>query len=196
MRTLPGSFDEKELLMRLREGDKHAFSVLYEQYYSRLYVHAYNRLRDRETAKDLVHDLFANIWARRETMHINGGLSSYLYTAVRNKVIDLIARQQTSSQYIRSFASYLLNSNGTTDHLVREKELAALIEREIRRLPPRVKIVFDLSRREHLSHREIADKLGLSEQTVRGYIKNALKVLKIKFGTMFWIFLYSILKIF
>src|SRR3546814_8016052 len=108
-------------------------------------------------------------------MHINGGLSSYLYTAVRNKVIDLIARQQTSSQYIRSFASYLLNSNGTTDHLVREKELAALIERETRRLPHRVKIVFDLSRREHLSHRAIDDKLGVSEHTVSGKRKKRMK---------------------
>src|SRR3546814_11491071 len=100
-------------------------------------------------------------------------------------IIDIISKQKSSSAYIRSFGNYLHQSHDTPDYLVREKELAAMIEREISLLSPQLKTVFELSRNEHLSHREIAEKLGLTEQTVRGYIKNALTTLKLKFGAFF-----------
>jgi RNA polymerase sigma factor (sigma-70 family) len=113
-------YDEKELLQQLAVGDKLAFTNLYERFYSQLYLHTYNKLRDRETAKDLIHDLFANLWAKRATLQINEGLSSYLYKSVRNRIIDYVSHQNVSSNYIQSFGQYLETPMGTTDHLVRE----------------------------------------------------------------------------
>src|SRR3546814_3944497 len=67
MRTLPGSFDEKELLMRLREGDKHAFSVLYEQYYSRLYVQAYRSEEHTSELQSLMRSSYAVFCLNKQT---------------------------------------------------------------------------------------------------------------------------------
>src|SRR3546814_8027059 len=94
--------DEKALLLRLRDGDEAAFTYLYSTYYSPLYLHAYNRLRDREAAKDIIQDLFTNIWSNREVVQINEGISSYLYAAVRNRIIDIISKKKSSSSYNHS----------------------------------------------------------------------------------------------
>lgn len=182
--------------MRLKEGNEQAFGKIYDRYFAPLYLHAYNRLRDREEAKDMVHDLFAHLWAKRESLHIESGLSSYLYTAVRNRVIDFVSHQKVSSAYIQSFAGYLGTENNQTDHAVREKELLSLIEREIAKLPPRVQMVFELSRKENLSYKEIAERLDISEQTVRGYVKHALKALRLRFGSLFVLALCAYFKLF
>jgi RNA polymerase sigma-70 factor (ECF subfamily) len=76
------------------------------------------------------------------------------------------------------------HDNTTADYLVREKELGQLIENEIVRLPEKMQEVFRMSRQSHLSHKEIAQGLGLSETTVKKHVNNALKVLRPKFGTL------------
>lgn len=167
-----------------------AFGILYNKYNGLLYLHAYNRLRDREAAKDMIQDLFTALWAKRDTLTINEGVSSYLYKSIRNRVIDYVAKQNISSKYIKSFGAYLESPQGTTDHLVREKQLTSLIEQEIARLPPQLKLVFELSRKENLSHKEIAEQLNLSDQTVRSYIKDALRILRVRLGIVAYIAMY------
>jgi RNA polymerase sigma-70 factor (ECF subfamily) len=73
--------------------------------------------------------------------------------------------------------------------LVREKQLAAIIEREIAALPPKMREVFVLSRKEYLTHKEIAELLGISEQTVSKHVTNALKILRVKLGAVAYILL-------
>lgn len=191
----PNATDKKALLQQLRDGDGTAFTTIYNTYYSTLYLHAYNRLRNREIAQDIVHDLFANLWSKKTQLTITEGLSSYLYTAVRNRIIDYVSRQETSSRYIQSLGNFLLQTPDTPDLKVEAQELAAMIEKEIAALSPQLRVVFELSRNEHLSHKEIAAKLSLSEQTVRGYIKSALRTLRLKFGTHFFLTIYLLLKL-
>ncbi len=195
MKTLNAT-DEKALLQQLRDGDGTAFTAIYNTYYGTLYLHAYNRLRNREIAQDIVHDLFTNLWSKKTQLTISEGLSSYLYTAVRNRIIDYVSRQESSSRYIQSLGKYLEQNRDRPDLKVEAQELAALIEKEIAALSPQLRIVFELSRNEHLSHKEIAIKLNLSEQTVRGYIKNALRTLRVKFGTYFFLAIYLVQKLF
>ncbi|WP_164112193.1 MULTISPECIES: RNA polymerase sigma factor [Sphingobacterium] len=180
---------EQYLLEKLRLGNNMAFSILYERYYAQLYLHAYQKIKDREVAKDIVHDLFTYIWDKREKFQIKDSLTAYLYQSVRNRVINYVANQNVSSSYIQSFGQYLNAPANTTDHLVREREFKALVEKEIEQLPPQIRKVFELSRKEYLSHKEIAEKLNLTEHTVRGYVKIALRALKLKFGNLFWAFL-------
>lgn len=195
MKTLNAT-DEKALLQQLRDGDGTAFTAIYNTYYGTLYLHAYNRLRNREIAQDIVHDLFTNLWSKKTQLTISEGLSSYLYTAIRNRIIDYVSRQESSSRYIQSLGNYLEQNRDTPDLKVEAQELAAMIEKEIAALSPQLRIVFELSRNEHLSHKEIAIKLNLSEQTVRGYIKNALRTLRVKFGTYFFLAIYLVQKLF
>lgn len=179
--------EEKVLLQELQKGNILAFQHIYNQYYSMLYLHAYNKLRDREASKDIVHDLFAGIWQRRESLMITGKLSSYLYASVKNRIIDYISKEQSKSKYLASLAQQMENQYEATDYRIREKMLQEQIENVLAQLSPRVREIFELSRKQYLSHKEISQKLNLSEQSVRSYIKDALRMLRIRFGTFFWI---------
>ncbi len=179
--------EEKVLLQELQKGNTLVFQQLYNQYYSTLYLHAYNKLRDREAAKDVVHDLFAGLWQKRESLTITGKLSSYLYAGVRNRIIDYISKEQSKANYLASLAQRMENQYEATDHWIREKMLQEQIENVLTQLPPRVREIFELSRKQYLSHKEISQKLNLSEQSVRSYIKDALRTLRMKFGAFPWV---------
>lgn len=171
---------DHELIALLQRGDPTAFTVIFNRYYSLLYVHAYKKIKDVEQAKDIVQDLFTTLWIRRETLSITNNLSVYLYTAVRNRILDVIARHQVKEKYIHSLQDFMQREQSQADHLVRSLDLIALIETEISALPPRMREVFEMSRKENLSHREIAEKLELSELTVRTHVKKALRILRMR----------------
>ncbi|MES2107968.1 MAG: sigma-70 family RNA polymerase sigma factor, partial [Bacteroidota bacterium] len=129
------------------------------------------------------------LWEKRETLTPQTNLSGYLYTAVRNRILDFVARQNVQSSYIGSLQTFMDQAENATDHLLRENQLTALIEKEIAALPPKMREVFELSRKAHLSHKEIAEQLGISEKTVKSQVNNALKILRVKLGIFIWIFL-------
>jgi RNA polymerase sigma-70 factor (family 1) len=171
-----------ELSLLLKEDDRHAFTEIYDRYKAPLYVHAYNKLRNTEEAKDLVQELFVSLWNNRNTHNLGGHLSSYLYAAVRNRVFRVISRLGSEYIYISSIENSINKSICITDHRIREKQLLEMIDREIDALPPKMREVFILSRKEHLSHLQIAEKLNIAEPTVKKQINNALKVLRLKLG--------------
>jgi len=173
------------LLPLLQEGDREAYTEIYNRYHGLLYVFAYNRLKNREEAKDIIHELFLKLWLDRASLQITGRLSIYLYTAVRNRIINCITHQQIAKRYIDSFLSYVEQVNQqSADHLVRHNDLRAFIDKEIASLQPRTREVFELSRNTNLSRREIAKKLGVSEETVKSHMHNALKVLRARLGDL------------
>jgi len=95
--------EERDLLQELKNGNSLAFQKLYNTYFALLYLHATNKLQDREAAKDIVHDLFASIWQNRYTLAIQGEISAYLHSAIRYRVIDHIAKEQSKTKYLASY---------------------------------------------------------------------------------------------
>ena len=171
-----------ELANLLQRGDRTAFTEIYNRYKYLLYLHAYKRLKDADEAEDLIHDLFAVLWNNRETFVLKTHLSGYLYTAVRNRIFKLLAHKDVASVYISSFLEAGEKAVNITDHLVRENQMNLLIEKEIAALPLKMREIFEMSRKQHLSHKEIADELQISEQTVSKQVTNALKILRTKLG--------------
>lgn len=178
---------DQELVVLLKNDDRAAFTEIYNRYHAALYIHVFNKLRLREESRDIVHDLFASFWNKRADLELKGILSAYLYVSVRYKVFDFIARRETESRYISSLKNFVEQDSYITDHLVREKEFQTMIDKEIDALPTRMREIFLLSRKQHLSHKEIADKLGLSEQTVKKQVNNSLKVLRTKLGSAIFV---------
>src|SRR5690606_1151654 len=86
------NFADDVLLSLLQKGDKVAYTEIYNRYNGPLYIFAYQRIKDREESKDIIHEIFLKVWSEREQMRILGNLSVYLYTAVRNRVINAIAK--------------------------------------------------------------------------------------------------------
>ena len=180
------SLTDGDLISLLNEGDRTAFAEIYDRYNGLLYTFTYKRLQDREEAKDLIHELFFKLWENHSSIDIRVSVSAYLYGALRNNMLKLMAKSKVANLYIDSFQHYIdSDPNNTTDHLVRHNELQSFIDNEIANLPPRTRHVFELSRKANYSRKEIAEELNISEETVKSHMKTALKTLKSKLGPLF-----------
>ncbi|MBB6109204.1 RNA polymerase sigma-70 factor, ECF subfamily [Mucilaginibacter lappiensis] len=173
--------NDTELITLLRSGDRGAYTEIYRRYKGILLIHAYKKLGDFEEAKDIVQETFSFLWKDRDEIPDTKNLAGFLYTVVRNKILNYIEHKKVESKYASSFIQFIADENHLTDFLIREKELVALIDKEINALPEKMKEVFVLSRKGNLSHKEIADKLNISVFTVKNHIKSALKTLRPKF---------------
>ncbi|GEO06011.1 DNA-directed RNA polymerase sigma-70 factor [Adhaeribacter aerolatus] len=172
----------------VKSEDEAAFKEIYERYFDVLYIHAYKRLQNKEEAQDVIQEVFAALWDKREHISLTSSLPAYLFTAVRNRILNNLAHRKYELSYLQSLQQFINQGVCQTDHLVRENQLQTLIEKEIAALPPKMQEVFSLSRNAHLSHKEIAAELNLSEQTVKKQVNNALRILRTKLGLL--IFLY------
>lgn len=182
---------DNELFSAFKNGDQSAFKTIYERYWQLLYVSACKVIKDEEEAKDVVQEVFVSLLKKGAALEIHGSLSNYLYTAVRYKVFDLISRQKVRTDYADSLADFITDQNFTTDRTILEKEIAHVIEKEIKNLPKKMREVFELSRKSDLSYKEIAEKLSISDKTVKKQISNAIKLLKPKF-TNYYLFILAV----
>ncbi|MCJ8208837.1 RNA polymerase sigma-70 factor [Mucilaginibacter sp. RS28] len=182
---------DQELVSLLREGSEEAYAEIYNRYKWLLHTHAYKKLGDREAANDVIQELFAALWTKRQDIFLTTTLSAYLYTATRNRILNIIEHEKVESRYVDSLLVYANNYVASTDHLIRERQLMEIIEKEIAALPPKMREVFELSRKSHLSHKEIAEELSISEETVKKQIKNALKILRMRLGIVIYIILLT-----
>ncbi len=173
---------DDDLLFRLRNDDHLAFAEIFNRYNQLLYAHAYNKLRDESDARDIVQEMFVKFWDKRQYIEEGNNLSGYLFVAVRNQVFNLIKHKNLVNAYADRFTKANADSGIYTDTLIREKQFSAMIETEIANLPPRMRAVFELRRKENLSNKEVAEQLGITESTVADQMKKALRILRTKFG--------------
>lgn len=180
-------FTDQELAIFLTKGDELAYTQIYQRYFQLLYTYTYKKLRDQDQAKDILHDFFALLWVKRDQLPVIENLAAYFFTGINRKLIDYFLHQKVEAKYISSFAGFLQQEEGKTDHLIREKQLIAHIDAEINELPPRMREVFQLSRKQHLSHKEIAERMNISEKTVDRQVSNALNILRNRLGLLAWL---------
>lgn len=185
-----GDFKDKELIISLKDGSKQAFAEIFNKYNSLLYSHVYKKIRDREEAKDIVQEVFTALWLKRDRINEASSLGGYLMMAVKHKVLDLVGHKDVESRYFNSLAAFALSNEGATDYRVREKQLQDIISREIAALPPKMQKIFLMSRIDQLSHKEIAQQLNISEETVNTQIKRALKALKVRLGLVLYLAMF------
>jgi len=171
-------YTDTELVALLNESDHYAYTIIYDKYKFLLYAHAYKKLQDREEARDVVQEVFVTLWNKRDVINAQMNLAGYLYTALRNAILNIFAHKEVRTRYTVSMAAHYINDYAPTDHRIRSQQLASLIDREIASLPAKMQEVFVLSRKAHLSRKEIALQLEISEPTVDRQIANALKLLR------------------
>jgi RNA polymerase sigma-70 factor (ECF subfamily) len=176
-----------------RTGNELAFKEIFRRYNRALFAHAYNKMRDKEEAKDVVQDVFLKLWNYSQQENFTPlNLAAYLHIAVRNRILDKLSKSKHANDYLSSLQIFLNEREEQTDFRIREQQLQQHIDRAILALPSRMRLVFEMSRRDHLSHKEIAQQLNISDQTVTDQIKKALKILRSKLGILFYlIFIFS-----
>lgn len=145
MRNLRQHTDD-ELLELMRLTDEGAFVEVFNRYNSLLLNFAYIRLRDTEEAKDVVQDVFLNLWNNRTHLEPGVKIGAYLYRSVLNRILNIFKHANIQERYIATLEEFMNESNCTTDHLVREKTIEEMIEKEIAALPSQMKNVFVMRR--------------------------------------------------
>jgi RNA polymerase sigma-70 factor (family 1) len=179
------SLPDNELIQLLKESDHSAYNEIYHRYFYLIFTHAYKKLRDEEQTKDIVQDVFATLWFKREGSIPVTNLAGYLFIAVRNKIFDLFAHQRVQAKYTDSLHDYWRTRKSVpADHRIRESDLQAYIDKAIKELPPKMRHIFEMSRNENLSHKEIAAQLNTTENNVSKQVNNALRVIKTKVGPL------------
>jgi RNA polymerase sigma-70 factor (family 1) len=171
------------LLQQLSQNDQAAFTAIYERYWKFLFREAMNVLRSQKEAEDCVQELFVSLWNRRQTLSVTT-LRAYLQTAIRYQCIDRMEKDMIRGGYLEDFTTYM-EANQTMPSVEEElyaRELAASIDQVMDKMPDKMREVFRLSRQQHLTHREIALRLQISEETVKKQIYLALKILKSNLG--------------
>lgn len=169
--------EDSRLLRLLSEGDEQAYIMIYNRYAPLLYIHAERMLSDTDLAQDVVHDLFAALWDKREQLNIAISLKAYLYKSIRNRVLDLFAKEKVRLDY-RDALQHKGEPVEEVEDKYQYRELEDIIDSELGRLPEQMRKVFLLSRIDKKSYKEIAEELQIAEGTVKKQIYMALKRLR------------------
>lgn len=173
---------EKQILKELKYGSKKAFEYIFKTYYNQLFRYAEEILKDREESEDVVESLFVRLWEDRKRIDIHTSIRSYLYRSTYNSCLNVIRKKKSRNKY-RDFFIHHSDFSKTHDYGSSSYPLTGIIDKEfeekiykiIDNLPTRCKKIFLMSRIDNLSHKEIAEKLEISVNTVKSQIMNALK---------------------
>lgn len=122
------------LLQGLRMGNNEAFSRIYTKYWRKIYMQAYDRLKDIKQSQDITQDVFISLWERREQLEIQH-LYAYLSTAVKYKVFKLVAKLEVRDDFY-SLAEKQLPLSSAADHPLLTRELIASFRHFVENMPP------------------------------------------------------------
>jgi RNA polymerase sigma-70 factor (family 1) len=169
---------DDELTHLLKKDDRAAFAEIYSRYAESLAGFAASKFFNLDDARDILHDLFVRLWENRHSLDISTSLRSYLFASIRYKVVDHIRKNITRGEYKNMLEALAEPRAESIQDITEARELKQVIESSLDRLPSRTKEIYKLSRDQHHSISEIAERLGLSEQTVKNQLTIALKHLR------------------
>lgn len=173
----PFQVSDETLLQKLKAGHPCALKEIFDRHHQRLFRLAAGVLNDHEPAKDLVQEVFIDLWNRRHTSNVQI-LSHYLSRAIKFQVLKHLRNGKVQDRHLKSLQKVQFVNQ--TEDMLNFQELEVQVRKAVDVLPPRCKEVFFLSRYENLSHKEISERLRISPKTVEAQIGKALSILRSK----------------
>ena len=164
---------DEQIVKAIINNDHSAFKNLYYKYYPMLIHFAWYRLHTSDTAKELVQELFFRIWIKRHNLNPNKSIKAYLFKSLNNLIINhskLGFSKTLSMEDIKNQSAFSDEEN--------KQELRIDVEREIDKLPEKVKTVYILSRIEGYKYNEIAEICSISVKAVEKRMFRALNILR------------------
>ncbi|MBQ8874467.1 MAG: RNA polymerase sigma-70 factor [Bacteroides sp.] len=170
--------NERSLVVRLTNGDEDAYCELYAAYKNRLIYFAMRFLKSRDFAEDMFQEVFTVVWQSRRFINPDASFSSFLYTIVRNRILNCLRDMEQETKLREYILSHAVDYTNNTKEEILANDLRQLISQAISHLTPRQREIFTMSRERHMSHREIAEVLGISIYTVQESISASLHALR------------------
>lgn len=172
------SLADPSIIRQLINGDEPAFRSLYNLHSEQVYQLAFRFLKDTAWSEEIVQDVFLKLWLNREGLDEDGNIWLYLYVITKRLCLNKLREIRKSAVLLEQLMRHMeIASNGCEEHLMAD-ELEQQTQHVIDRLPQQQQLIFKLSREEGLTHKEIAQRLGISPNTVKNHMIQALKTLK------------------
>ena len=168
---------ERQIIKSLKEGDREAFSMLYKQYWEKVYHFCGLYLNNRDVAEDVVQEVFIKVWESREFIREDDNFKGLLFVITRNLIFNQ-HRKNVNEDFYKMTVLSAMDTSYDLEEEITAYNLGEYIDHLIEELPERRRVIFNLSRKEHKSYKEIAFQLNISEKTVENQISEALKFLK------------------
>ncbi|WP_316817125.1 RNA polymerase sigma-70 factor [Pedobacter nyackensis] len=173
------NLSDYELLKRCKEGNSRAFDLLFDRYFNKLNHFALKYIRQQSVTEELIMDLMLKVWEKKDSFREEGSLGPYLFKSLKNAMIDYFRKKELSTTPICKLVEDSFTQD-TTNEAVSYNELQKIYLDSLNQLSPQRKLVFEMSRHENLSYRQIADTLNLSVKTVESHVSTSLLFLRKK----------------
>ncbi len=165
-----------KLFAEIKKGNRKSFEKLFKDYYNDLFAYTSVFIENKELAEEIVLDVFTNLWVNRKKITIYGDLKPYLLKAVKNRAISALRMKKNNFLGDEFLSNYASECNPEKKIITKEEKTK--ITNALQLIPPRSREVFVLHRFEGLKYKEIAELLGISQNTVENHIVKAMKILR------------------
>jgi len=181
--------DDAQLIRRIQTGENEAFRQLYYKYVDKVYYFSLRYLRNKEDAEGLTQEIFIKLWEMRDKLKPDLSLNSYIFTIAKNTIFNKNRKKINENSYKEYLKHHMDQVYDKTENDVILNEVRNWINKAVDELPPQRKHIFQLSRFEGLSYKEISTRLNLSERTVESHIRLALRAIRSTLGNHFLLFI-------
>lgn len=176
--TILSAQSDPELLAAMQKGSEEAFTIIYERYHKLLYVVAYNYLKSSFMAEDAVQYVFLKLWETRKVLTIHINLKNYLFTMLKNHVLNEIRNNLTAIEKNYELMQSAPEYEDEVLTRLEEKDLMNHFYAAIDKLPEQKKQVCLLKLQGSLSNQEIAEQMKISVPTVKSHYAQAIKMMR------------------
>jgi len=173
-------FADKELLLKIADGDESAFRKVFNLYNKTIYSFVENFIHSSADAEEIVQETFLVLWSNRNILTGIDHPRNYIYTIARNKCYDYLAKIARNEKAMRYAWEHMKTEYNETEASIHVKESTMVIDRALLKLSDQKQAVFRMSRFEDMSHEQIAEATGLSKSRVKNIIVEVLKHLKLR----------------
>jgi RNA polymerase sigma-70 factor (family 1) len=166
-------------IKELKDGGEFYFRKVFDQYHQKLYFFILNKTKSEYIAEEVVQMAFTKLWECRKTLQEEYALSTQLFRIATTILIDFLRKYNNKDAVTaRLDVVHIENGIDSTNEIMSGAELQKRISEAVNDLPPVRKLVFEMSREQGMTYREIAATLSVSSKTVESHIYKALKQIK------------------
>jgi RNA polymerase sigma-70 factor (family 1) len=165
--------------VKIRQGDEEAFRDVYDLYHIQMFYIAKKYVKENSLAEDAVQDVFVKLWEKRNTLDENKSLKGFLFTMLKNHVLNVLRDMKKETIPISKVGESTLPCPGCTDDQIIYKDFQNILKKGLSELSNRKREVFEMKTMEGYSNPEIAKILEINIRTVKTHYYNSSKFMKL-----------------